>query len=255
MTIDEVGNRYGRLVVTERVERTWSGKDQWLCRCDCGDETVVRGDALRGSATRSCGCLRDEVAAEMRKSNSAMDKATGEVGKQYGRLTVVERMGTQGSNAMWLCQCECGRKTVARGTNLRGGLSTSCGWSRTLPDGEAAFNAMFTNRRHSARKRGLEWALTKAQVRTFAGQRCHYCGIEPSSVSHQPGPGADYVYNGMDRVDNSRGYTIDNVVTCCVTCNKAKNTMTQGEFARWIVRVYQRFARRFEDIDQEVKNG
>lgn len=49
-------------------------------------------------------------------------------GKKYGRLTVLERAGTDGSgNATWLCQCECGNTTIVPGRTLRNGESKSCG--------------------------------------------------------------------------------------------------------------------------------
>jgi hypothetical protein len=58
--IDETGNRYGGLVVVEKVFRVTPGRRGkrtfWRCTCDCGNEHVVRGDVLRRGGTRSCGC-------------------------------------------------------------------------------------------------------------------------------------------------------------------------------------------------------
>ena len=45
--------------------------------------------------------------------------------------------------------------------------------------------------------------------------------------------------NGIDRVDSSKGYVEDNVVSCCKYCNTAKNTMSRDEFFKWIKRVYE----------------
>ena len=49
--------------------------------------------------------------------------------------------------------------------------------------------------------------------------------------------------NGLDRVDSSKGYTIDNVVPCCAICNTAKNKMTQKEFKEWIKTVYENYVK------------
>lgn len=57
--IDETGNRYGRLTVTNRAGSNPQGV-LWLCRCDCGRDTKVRGVDLRRGRTQSCGCLLDE---------------------------------------------------------------------------------------------------------------------------------------------------------------------------------------------------
>ncbi|WP_017570153.1 hypothetical protein [Nocardiopsis halotolerans] len=53
--IDLTGNRYGRLLVVEEAGRAKDGKVTWRCECQCGRETVVRGDKLRNGSVRSCG--------------------------------------------------------------------------------------------------------------------------------------------------------------------------------------------------------
>ena len=56
--IDLTGQRFGRLVVIKRVgSQGKSGMATWQCRCDCGNETVVRSDCLRKGTTVSCGCF------------------------------------------------------------------------------------------------------------------------------------------------------------------------------------------------------
>lgn len=47
-----------------------------------------------------------------------------------------------------------------------------------------------------------------------------------------------YTYNGIDRVDNNKGYTITNSVPCCKDCNFAKRDMTHDEFIAWVTRVF-----------------
>ena len=44
----------------------------------------------------------------------------------------------------------------------------------------------------------------------------------------------DFTYNGIDRVDNTKGYQVNNCVASCFICNKAKGVMTQSEFLNWI---------------------
>jgi superfamily II DNA or RNA helicase len=51
---DESGNRYGRLVVVKREPSGVQGA-QWLCRCDCGQTSVVTGKNLRSGGSTSCG--------------------------------------------------------------------------------------------------------------------------------------------------------------------------------------------------------
>jgi hypothetical protein len=56
--IDETGNRYGQLTVLERSENSGTGEAQWICACDCGTTSRVRGYNLRQGRTNSCGCLK-----------------------------------------------------------------------------------------------------------------------------------------------------------------------------------------------------
>lgn len=57
--VDRTGKRYGRLTAIRHV-----GKQNWLCRCDCGKEVVVDGRNLTCGHTKSCGCLKLERARE-----------------------------------------------------------------------------------------------------------------------------------------------------------------------------------------------
>lgn len=55
--IDELGNRYDKLLVVKRT-KNHNTKAMWLCKCDCGGEVVTLGHSLRSGSTKSCGCLR-----------------------------------------------------------------------------------------------------------------------------------------------------------------------------------------------------
>lgn len=57
---DLAGRRFGRLVVIEYV-KDGNGDTSWLCRCDCGKETVVTAGNLINGNTRSCGCLAQDT--------------------------------------------------------------------------------------------------------------------------------------------------------------------------------------------------
>ena len=225
-TKDEAGNRFGKWIVLEYV-----GKDKfdcalWLCRCDCGKEKTVLGSRLRGKYTKHCGCSR----------------VIDEAGNQYGKWTVLEYVGTGNSGeALWRVRCDCGTERDLVGSELRSGHSKSCGCSGVLPKGEAALNALINSIRCSAVKRNYSFELTKEQIRNLVTQSCHYCGSPPTQVSKRKRTNGTFVYNGLDRMDNSLGYVIDNVVPCCKRCNIAKHTMDYQEFRAWVYQTYKHF--------------
>lgn len=48
-------------------------------------------------------------------------------GKRFGRLTVIERNGSDTGGIRWKCRCDCGNVVTVRGTHLRSGATLSCG--------------------------------------------------------------------------------------------------------------------------------
>lgn len=122
--IDLTGQKFNRLTVVSRASNTKDGKARWLCKCDCGNETVVIGKCLRSGHTQSCGCLNKEINSE----RSLIDRT----GERFGRLTVVSRADDYISNkgahhVRWNCKCDCGNMTTVDVVQLVSGKTKSCG--------------------------------------------------------------------------------------------------------------------------------
>lgn len=66
--IEIIGKKFGRVTVLEQVDRKEKHDTMYRCRCDCGAEFIARGFSLRHGTTRSCGCLRSELAAARQKA-------------------------------------------------------------------------------------------------------------------------------------------------------------------------------------------
>lgn len=48
-------------------------------------------------------------------------------GKKYNKLTVLKRVKDKNKATMWLCKCDCGKKTIVSAGNLKNNHTTSCG--------------------------------------------------------------------------------------------------------------------------------
>ena len=122
-----IGRRFGKLLVLERVPSP-GRYTMWRCRCDCSATTITRGTHLRSGHSRSCGCGRQRCA------ETGAATAIDMVGRVVGRLTVLERAGSQQlygdvSAALFLCRCRCGVEVVLPGERLRrrkGAKSCGC---------------------------------------------------------------------------------------------------------------------------------
>lgn len=119
--IDETGNIYGRLTVIDIAQKQSqkSRNLRWRCLCECGEYTEVASNDLRQGKTTSCGCF----SRECRGQQSLID----ERGNKYGKLTVIDKVRTDGERTQWKCLCDCGNITYALGGTLRTGMKKSCG--------------------------------------------------------------------------------------------------------------------------------
>lgn len=101
----------------------------------------------------------------------------------------------------------------------------------SLPDGEAAFNVLFGIYSRNAMGRGFTFELSKDVFKKLTKGNCYYCNKIPSQVFNNSGQcKSQYVYNGIDRLDNSIGYVLDNCVSCCKQCNSMKSNYSYEEF-------------------------
>jgi hypothetical protein len=60
--VDLTGQEFGRLRALRPTGRSKGKRVIWLCACACGAQAMVQTDRLKGGATRSCGCLRANLA-------------------------------------------------------------------------------------------------------------------------------------------------------------------------------------------------
>ena len=91
--VNEIGNRYGKLVVIAKDEELSIAKHRayWICKCDCGNFKTVSSKCLRDGKTKSCGCMlsvgEEEVAKLLRKYNLQFVSQYGVViGEKYYRF-------------------------------------------------------------------------------------------------------------------------------------------------------------------------
>ncbi len=116
---DLTGQQFGSLTVLRRVENDKNNKVQWLCRCECGQECVVKSAALKTGHKSSCGCKRYAI------SYNGKDLT----GQRFGRFTVLYRseQDKKGQGVTWHCRCDCGKEVDVPACSLSRGLIRSCG--------------------------------------------------------------------------------------------------------------------------------
>lgn len=77
----------------------------------------------------------------------------------------------------------------------------------------------------NAKVRNISWDLTDSEFLELVTKSCAYCGHTQE-------------YNGIDRIDSNKGYTINNCVPCCSWCNTMKLDHSLEEFLQHITNIY-----------------
>ena len=169
-----------------------------------------------------------------------MGKVIDIIGKKFGKLTVLYIHSERGNRGQirYECKCDCGNSHITSGESIRSGKSKSCGCLRKLPPPnknenriEQIWKGLYKN---TIEKRSLNKGWSKyIDIKKFieiSMQKCNYCGIANSNKAYDRTKlkskreiSTNFIlFNGIDRVDSSKGYVEDNVVSCCKYCNTAK---------------------------------
>jgi hypothetical protein len=97
----------------------------------------------------------------------------------------------------------------------------------------------YTNYKTRADKKTLEFSLSKEDFNDIIKNACYYCGKE-NTLLHK---------NGIDRKNNTIGYTLTNSVTCCTECNYMKGMLNEGDFIEQCKKIA-----RYKDTAEDITN-
>lgn len=173
-------------------------------------------------------------------------RKTIKVGQNYGRWTIIE--SSMSRAGFWLCRCGCGFEKEVEGYTLVTNRSTQCMTcankermvSRRGSGDLVAARQAWSKHRQNAKERDLITEIDFDLFYKISKMSCHYCGSLPKSgywenSSYRKEWNKPFISNGLDRFDNSKGYIKDNVIPCCIRCNRAKNDMSIEEWKEKII--------------------
>ena len=158
-------------------------------------------------------------------------------GKQFGRLTVIERAPNNGKRTMWLCRCSCGTEKIINAHKLKSGNTVSCGCRRA----EGLGDFMRTHGMTETRLYGI-WSKMKGRCLCPTNESYNAYGGRGIRICDEWADDFMAFYNwaisngyaetlSIDRIDNDGNYCPDN--------------------CRWIT--FEENARK-QRIDQHMKN-
>lgn len=182
------------------------------------------------------------------------------IGKKFGRLTVIKsvdsyiwvdkKTGRSTHRKKYLCKCDCGNDDISSLNFLKRKLKTkckSCAYKerpqslRRVSAEQRLYNVSIKNRCES---QNIENNLEIDDFKLIIYNKCFYCDAPPRKI--------DWIYknkvcksesvfaNGVDRLNSDKGYSIDNCVPCCPTCNVMKMDLNLAEFDIHIKKIYSK---------------
>ena len=230
---------YGRRVLQD------SGKDDdWLRDQSEAKKRTHRDIACElkcSSAIISLACKRLGVGKQSRPSPQRLDL----VGRRVGLLVVNKYLYTLKKETFWACSCACGREYVARGKHIKKERIQSCGCGRKKPSPQRTGCGELPGRYvHSLRmravQRGWVFAVTAEQLwKLFLKQnrRCALSGellvfplVQLVKLQHTQTA-------SVDRIDSTKGYTLDNVQWVHKHINYLKQDLSNEAFIEWCRKV------------------
>lgn len=168
------------------------------------------------------------------KVNSIIVKLTNSNIKQVRRFAI--------------CECDCKEVFEIRTDRLKDIKSChKCAlkiWAnrKIIPDYGSAKLIYFNSYKHNAKNRDLEFSLTQEEFNNLISLNCHYCNTPPKDANYLSKSTKKYggfTANGIDRMNNSIGYTVDNSLSCCTVCNMMKKVLKYNVFLEHIEKIYK----------------
>ncbi len=167
-------------------------------------------------------------------------KSLSLIGKRFGKLIVLKLgdnfdEGMKRKNRVSLVEviCDCGNKKEIDSYSLTKRKIISCGCAQKdsiikrqfKGKGVSVLSKLIRGYKAGARVRNYCFELTREEVENIIYKNCFYCNKIPSmKITNYSGT---IIYNGIDRVDNSKGYITRNCVPCCKPCNLAKHNISK----------------------------
>jgi hypothetical protein len=225
---DLIGKRFGFGVVVEELGEQTVGLNSkyprqfqtWKLKCDCGNEYISSTKYLQINQSLHCGCLR--------RANL--------LGKIFGLAKVIRYVGSQvrGKTSprpsnVWELKCECGNIFQTHAEYLTSGCTSSCGCRRVnfkSSGGKKSPTLYMTQLRKGARKRNLDFTISSEFCFELLNAQNHKCKLSGLPISFENGSAS------IDRIDNSKAYTSENIQWVHRQINYMKNTLSNDEFLR-----------------------
>lgn len=155
-------------------------------------------------------------------------------GQQFGKLIVLRFTRIRKRHAEFLCECTCKRMAYVLGTNLTRGNTKGCGRCKSHLH---LYESLYRQLRRNSQRTRVKCLLSFDEFLRFtAVHECFYCGTRIKwSKFLRTGAACN-----LDRKNPTKGYSKNNCVVSCATCNRMKWVLTLPQFLSRISAISRR---------------
>jgi len=210
----------------ELILKSGKKSTQYKCLCNCGKYFIISHQSIL-KHSHPCSCQR----------------YTNIAGKKFYRLTALKRVDNK-----WLCRCDCGvEKLISYEALKHNTKSCGCFNKERIKNIPKTFNSKkfhpeISSARRCWKNKYSDGNITFEQFYSLSKQNCYYCNQPPSQIfnmfsekySIESRNLGNFIYSGLDRIDSNLPHNVDNVVSCCYTCNRFKSNLSIHDFYKKI---------------------
>lgn len=208
----EIGQIYGKLKVIEKITKNptlTDGQCEWLCECQCVLKTkvirfrcVLLSSSSVGKACHQFGCNANEVITD---ENGNILKRKCKICGEMKDVSCFRSLQQARKNPICL-ECNPRHPVIP------------------MTPEEKSPHERYKFYQNRAKSKNCELEFTEEEFDKFTKQPCFYCGGYSISKQYQD------QFCGIDRVDSNKGYSKDNCVPCCFSCNVMKMGLDVYDF-------------------------
>ena len=173
------------------------------------------------------------------------------IGEKFGPFEVLETVRHINPNGgvitKYKCKCtKCGDIQIKQLHHLKGFKGDGCLKCTTKLTSQPRISIHernYTNYKQKIKSQTQhEFNLSFEEFDSLVIKNCYYCGSEPIFPERFKNEFKNREienFNGIDRIDSSKGYIFDNCVSCCSICNRMKSDIIQSNFLNHINKIYK----------------
>ena len=231
-TLRLIGQKFGDLEVISVEKHPTRAGNITVCRCSCGKEARIRPDGLLNGHHKSCGC-------------KAKFKHKPVIGKRFSFLEITGESFIRKPNGdkryFVICKCHnCGKNSFRTDKqSVVNGLTTSCGcrkdqYSKITGKNSSQFTGYEDISGHTwslikrrAFQRDVSFEITIKDAWDRYQQQKGKCALTGLPLTLFPNT---CITASLDRIDSSKGYTLDNIQWVLKAVNIMKNSYSMEFF-------------------------